>query len=89
MIQEPKYDFQNGRIINRASGEVIPEDEPTFTFRARDRHALAALIEYHDRVDPSQQEAVLLRIHQFNEFREKHPDRMKNPDTDISTPGWS
>jgi hypothetical protein len=45
--QEPKYDVTpEGRIINRASGEIIPDDEPIFIFRARDTYALSVLLYY-------------------------------------------
>lgn len=44
---EPKYKIVNGKIVNRASGEAIPDDEPIFILRARDKHALATLEAYH------------------------------------------
>lgn len=81
--QEPKYLFDVGRVINRASGEVIPADEPVFIFRARDCHAAAILYEYAMVVgDEEHRAAVLDRVADFERFREHHPERMKEPDTE-------
>lgn len=80
--QEPKYDIRNRRIINRATGEVIPNDEPIFILRAKDRKALHVLREYLDVITkPAHFEAVVSRIRDFMAFRHAHPDRMKEPDT--------
>lgn len=88
--QEPKYDFQDGQVINRASGEVIPADEPVFILRGRDIHAVATLNDYWLRVGAGEHgDAVNARIVQFNEFAEQHPDRMKEPDTDTSVGDWT
>lgn len=85
MEQEPKYDFRDGHVFNRANGEMIPEDEPVFVFRARDIHAADILRLYAGRVsDPQHLQAVLARAVQFDQFAHNHPDRMKQPDTDVS-----
>lgn len=82
--QEPKYDFRDGHVFNRASGEMIPEDEPVMVFRARDIHALAVIEFYRVLLnDQEHQEAVLRRRYDFSNFRRRHPDRMKEPDTDL------
>lgn len=87
MDQEPKYEFRDGRVISRSSGEAIPPDEPVFVFRARDVHALDALHRYADvlvmdeRTTDDHLEAVQQRILQFARFADNHPDRMKTPDT--------
>lgn len=80
--QEPKYDAVDGRIVNRASGEAIPDDEPVFIFRARDRHALEAIRRYSYTVsDPAHRDAIRLRMRDFENFWDDHPERMKEPDT--------
>lgn len=81
--QEPKYTTNaDGRIVNRASGEAIPDDEPVFIFRARDRHAAAALLAYLQLCDdPDHLDAVQKRIGHFRLFAEQYPERMKEPDS--------
>lgn len=83
VAQEPKYTTdQEGRIINRATGQAIPDDEPVFIFRARDIHAVKALHAYLDACnDPAHIMAISARIVHFQEFQAAHPDRMKEPDS--------
>lgn len=81
--QEPKYRFDGGRVINRASGEAIPLDEPVMVFRGRDKHAVALIRFYLGLVsDLGHQDAVAARLCQFADFADQHPDRMKEPDTE-------
>jgi hypothetical protein len=80
-LQESKY------IVNRASGEEIPADEPVFIFRARDKWAAGVLGDYATFVeDPAHKAAVEERFIQFGEWAEAHPERMKEPDTQPSQP---
>jgi hypothetical protein len=83
--QEPKYRAEGGRIINRASGEAIPDDEPVFILRARDTTAVATLLNYYQghRLCQNDQhaDAVLQRLRDFQRFQREHPQRMKYPDT--------
>ena len=83
--QEPKYRAEAGRIINRASGEAIPDDEPVFILRARDATAVATLLHYYQghRLCQNDQhaDAVLQRLRDFQQFQREHPERMKYPDT--------
>lgn len=51
--QEPKYGISDGRIVNRRPGEAIPDDEPVFVLRAKDRLAIRALTAYFSAVDDS------------------------------------
>jgi len=79
--QEPKYDVnEDRRIINRATGRVIPDDEPIFILRARDIHAAAALIYYSKLCNiESHCDVVNMRIEDFETFAEMFPDRMQEP----------
>ncbi|MEO1168596.1 MAG: hypothetical protein AAFW97_07810 [Pseudomonadota bacterium] len=71
-MQEPKYDFQGGKVINRASGKAIPDDEPVMVFRARDFHASPMIKYYADLVkDPMHKGVVMDRYHDFEMFRLK------------------
>jgi hypothetical protein len=81
--QEPKYTVNGHAIVNRVSGEEIPADEPVFVFRARDKYAASLIGEYMEFCsNPQHRAAVEARFHQFSEWADAHPDRMKEPDTD-------
>lgn len=89
-MNDPKY--ITGPIINSATGEAIPADEPVFLLRGRDEEALKVLefyseliAEHEDNGDHA--EAVRRRIEDFYAFKETHPERMKRPDTDLSRQG--
>ena len=80
--QEPKYGIRDKRIVNRHSGEPIPDDEPIFIFRAKDRLAVRILTAYFSAIeDPEHARAVVARLEDFKRFAREHPDRMKDPDT--------
>lgn len=88
--QEPKYravahgqlSLIAGHLINRATGEAIPEDEPVFVFRARDKHAAGAIAFYGALcADPAHRAIVQQRVIDFHTFAARHPDRMKEPDS--------
>jgi hypothetical protein len=80
MAEDRKFKFENGRFVNRVSGEAIPDDEPVILFRARDRHALAVLDFYRQIIeDPHHRQAVTDRINEFHAYRQAHPERMKEP----------
>lgn len=88
--QEPKYKIENGKLHNRQSGEQIPDDEPVFVLRARDSHAVATLSNYLCMVKASGDHgehfrAVRMRLDQFEKFSRENRDRMKLPDTVITT----
>lgn len=79
--QEGKYDVGTGKVINRATGEPIPDDEPVFIFRAKDLKAVHALIAYRCAVDSAViRTFVDKRIQDFHHFEARHPDRCKEPD---------
>ena len=85
--QEPKYTVNGRAIVNRSSGEAIPEDEPVFIFRARDVHAREALEAYACVLQAdSHRDAVVQRVADFAGFERAHPERMKVPDTDAAPP---
>jgi len=89
--QEPKYrvSIPDGALVNRQSGEAIPDDEPVFILRARDIHAHAVLVHYSTIcVEPAHREAVRMRAAQFANWALQHRARMKEPDTQMDQ-GWS
>lgn len=85
-MHERKYDIERegpnqGRIVKRKGRVPIPDDEPLFVFRAKDRKALAALTAYSMILDNLEQKAQVKKsIDDFRDFQEKYPDRMKEPD---------
>ncbi len=80
--QEPKYDFNNlGQIMNRATCEAIPDNEPVFILRAKDKNA-ALVIAYYKNLcrNDNHKEVIKDRLHQFVNFAHEHPELMKEPD---------
>jgi hypothetical protein len=79
--QEPKYNVNElGRIYNRETGNAIPDDEPVFILRARDIHAVDALVEYLRlcKVD-GHKTVVMRRLQDFKNFAADNPERMREP----------
>jgi len=80
MAEDRKFKFEDGRFVNRVSGEAIPDDEPVILFRARDRHAVQVLCYYYDIAqDPHHKQAIKDRIDEFEAYRLAHPEQMKEP----------
>ena len=78
MAEDRKFKFEDGRFVNRVSGDTIPDDEPVIIFRARDRHALQVLYFYQQRcADPHHRQAIEDRIAEFQAYRDSHP--LKEP----------
>jgi len=80
--QDPKYGIENNRLVNMATGEPIPAEEPVFLFRAKDLKAAGALRRYAELCEnPEQARIVVGRAEQFEGFAKANPGRMKEPDT--------
>jgi hypothetical protein len=85
VAQEPKYTVNlQGRLVNRASGTPIPDDEPVFIQRAQDSVA-RRVVGYYWEVASSESlseahiNAVERRQAAFDNFAIDHPERMKEP----------
>lgn len=79
-MHERKYKIMNGQIVKRVGEKPIPDDEPLFIFRAKDRKALAALVAYNLILDSLEQKyEVTKSINDFRAFMEKNPERMGEP----------
>ena len=86
--QEPKYGIRDGQIVNRGSGAAIPDDEPIFIFRAKDRLAVRILTAYFSAIeDPEHARAVVASLEDFKRFAKEHPERMKDADTRAAQAG--
>ncbi len=73
-----------GQIVKRATGEVLPVDEPLFMFRAKAELAVDVLMEYRKICIASNCDflhivGVEAAINKFGDFRVNHPERMKKP----------
>jgi hypothetical protein len=80
--QDPKYSIVSGRLVNAATLNAIPDDEPLFILRGRDLHALDTLWPYLDACPPGpHRDAIRTSIARFERFARDNPDRMKEPDT--------
>ena len=81
--QEPKYtiDYCNLGLVNRSTGVGIPDDEPIFILRAKDKHAIETLRFYSTMVESNTLTGSIdERILCFIEFSHRNTDRMKEPD---------
>lgn len=79
--QEPKYSANaKGQLFNRETGSIIPDDEPVFILRARDRNAIKTLLYYAMlcKIDGHQREA-LNRVVDFNRFANDKPECIREP----------
>jgi len=81
--QEPKYEVSfEAKIRNRKTKRNIPDDEPIFIFRAKDRNALAVLRRYQDLCDDLNHRAVIgQRIDDFKKFEDDNPELMGEPNS--------
>jgi hypothetical protein len=83
--QEPKYnaivcDDGETRLINRRTGNIIPDDEPIFILRARDLNSLTTINHYYVKCLVEQHaNYVMYRAFDFIKFKVKHPDIMRQP----------
>lgn len=79
-MHERKYKIKDGQIVKRIGEKPIPDGEPLFIFRAKDRKALAALVAYNMILDNLDQKAEVTKsINDFRAFQEKNPEKMKEP----------
>ena len=80
--QDPKYGIENNALVNMATGKPIPLDEPVFMLRAKDIHAMKAILIYAELcTNDVHWAAVRKRAGEFLEFETNHKDKMKEPDT--------
>jgi len=75
---------QRPTIINTVSGFAIPDDEPMFLLRAKDRNALRTVVYYlalckQDGCTDLHLAGIHQEVQKFIDFMNQHPDRMKEP----------
>ena len=71
-------------IVKMSNNDPIPEDEPVFLFRGRDRLAIEALFAYQQACNKdgcTDYQILMLdeQINKFIQFQKDHPERMKQP----------
>jgi hypothetical protein len=85
LFQERKYDAVDGKIVNRATGKPIPDDEPIIIFRAKDFKSVAALTFYAGLCENEVHRDVIYgRVEDFIDFQQRNPEAVKEPDSDES-----
>jgi hypothetical protein len=81
---DSKFSIHQDEIVKTSNGEPIPHDEPVMIFRGRDRLALPLIRIYRelgfiDGCNDYHNTLIDKQIAAFEEFRAKHPERMKQP----------
>ena len=80
-MRERKYKIEDNKLVRRSDGVPVPEDEPLFILRAQDRNALSTIMAYHMICGNIQHQAFIKKsIDDFADFRNRFPERMKEPD---------
>jgi hypothetical protein len=79
-----KFSIDGDRIVKTSNGDPIPDDEPVFLIRARDRLALPLLRIYDqlsqvDGCNDYHFAALTRSIADFAEFARLNPTKMKQP----------
>lgn len=79
-----RFSIHNDEIIKTSNGEAIPHEEPLLILRARDRLAIPLLRIYQQLaiVDGCNEwftDQQKVTIQQFEDFKTKYPERMKQP----------
>lgn len=79
-MHERKYKIKDGKLVKRVGEKPVPDDEPLFILRAKDRKALSTLVAYNMILDTLEQKAEVIKsINDFRRFQEQHPERMAEP----------
>lgn len=77
-------DQVNVVLVNRETGEEIPQDEPIFILRGRDLMASSTIRDYHLRCETSGCQtahihAIEASLNRFAIFQHEKPERMRFP----------
>lgn len=75
--QEPEYDILNDRLIERRTGQPIPEDEPVLIVRASEKGVLALICRYLMDCESGQKRVMAIKKSiLFREFRAKRINKL-------------
>ena len=75
--QEPKYGIRDGEIVKRLSGAPIPDDEPIFVFRAKNRLAGRILSAYSSIIEGPEHVRRGRPPENFKRVAREHPERIR------------
>lgn len=79
-MHERKYQIIDNKLVKRSNQVPVPDNEPLFIFRAKDRKALATLVAYNMILDNLDQKAEVTKsINDFRAYQEMNPDKMAEP----------
>jgi len=83
-INSDRWRIEDGKIVKVSNGQPIPDDEPIFILRARDRLAVAALSHYIELAEGDGCNDYLLdsvreMLGRFQDFAWNNPQKMKQP----------
>lgn len=81
---DAKYHIEGEQIIKTSNGQAVPDDEPKFLFRGRDRLLLPALMEYRkacilDGCTSYQVRILDQKIQEIREWQKANLDKLKQP----------
>jgi hypothetical protein len=81
---DKKFHIESEQIVKTSNGEAVPEDEPLFLLRARDRLAAPLLHVYglmsiKDGCTAYHMDLLRVLVEEFEAFVREHPERMKQP----------
>jgi hypothetical protein len=82
-----KYKVE-GKIVKTSTGEEIPEDEPVFILRARDRLAIRLLRHYRtlcelDGCTEYHLNGIKRTIKVFFDFSQEHKEKLRQPGSTV------
>jgi len=72
---------QENDLVLKRTGETIPESEPVYFLRARDKKALATIRVNQSQFAPTSGHWKIIQqvIDDFTKFREENPEKMGEP----------
>lgn len=80
-MNERKYRIEGHQLLKKDSSVPIPDDEPVFILRAKDRHSLTAIYGYAMLCQNLQhRKEVMKSVEDFRQFQDQFPDKIKEPD---------
>lgn len=76
------FKIVDGDLVSKTDDVEVPEGEPVFILRARDLKVLSTIRCYQSLFAPTSDNWKVIQevLDDFNEFRQKFPERMKEPE---------
>lgn len=76
------FEIVDNKLVSTTKGMVVPENEPIFVLRARDLKSLSTIRCYQSLFTPTSHDWKVVQevLDDFSEFRQKFPEKMKEPE---------